>query len=150
MVIYMKVSCIVAAFVFITVPAAGQRYKKLMEAIDHQHQQIATKAISMAPTIDLSQDSTRQTMVARGTDSIYQGHPTTVLLPNGKSILAVWTIEHAGFCGPMKRSDDGGLTWSDLLPVPESWRTVKNCPAMYELPAPSGKKTLFVFAGAGK
>lgn len=127
MVIYMKLSCIVAAFLFIAVNSFGQ----------------------VAPTLDLSQDVARQTVVARGTDSIYQGHPTTVLLPNGKTILAVWTIEHAGFCGPMKRSDDGGRTWSDLLPVPESWRTVKNCPAIYNLPAPSGKKTLFVFAGAG-
>ncbi|WP_246228659.1 sialidase family protein [Paraflavitalea devenefica] len=145
----MKVYCIAAAFVMITLSSFGQDYKNLLKAIERQDQEISAKRVMMAPTIDLSQDTTRQTVVARGTDSIYQGHPTTVLLPNGKSILAVWTINHAGFCGPMKRSDDGGATWSDLLPVPESWRTVKNCPAIYELPSPSGKKTLFVFAGAG-
>jgi hypothetical protein len=150
MVTYMKVPGIAAVFVLLTIHSFGQQYKKLMEAIDRQDQQIATNAIAMAPTIDLSQDTTRQVVVARGTDSIYQGHVTTVLLPNGKSILAVWTINHAGFCGPMKRSDDGGRTWSKLLPVPESWHTVKNCPAIYNLPAPSGKKTLFVFAGAGR
>src|SRR5262245_21324638 len=133
MVTYMKVSCIVAAFVCLTANAVGQQSKKLMEAILHQEHQIATKAITMAPTIDLSQDVKRQVVVAQGTDSIYQGHVTTVLLPNGKSILAVWTIEHAGFCGPMKRSDDGGVTWSNLLPVPQSWYTVKNCPAIYDL-----------------
>jgi hypothetical protein len=145
----MKIFCIAAAWVMITANSFAQDYSALMKAIDRQDQDIANKTVMMAPTIDLSQDTTRQTVVAQGTDSIYQGHPTTVLLPNGKSILAVWTIVHAGFCGPMKRSDDGGVTWSDLLPVPESWRTVKNCPAMYDLPAPSGKKTLFVFAGAG-
>lgn len=150
MVTHMKISGIVAVFVCLTMNSFGQQYKKLMAAIESQDKQIAAKTITMAPTIDLSQDVARQTVVARGTDSMYQGHPTTVLLPNGKSILAVWTINHAGFCGPMKRSDDGGVTWSELLPVPESWRTVKNCPAIYDLPAPSGKKTYFVFAGAGK
>ncbi len=146
----MKGYWIAAALVCFTMSSIAQQHDKLIKAINRQNRQIASKAITMAPTIDLSMDTERQTVVAQGTDSIYQGHPTTVLLPDGKSILAVWTIEHAGFCGPMKRSDDGGKTWSQLLPVPESWATVKNCPAIYELPAPSGEKTLFVFAGAGK
>ena len=150
MVSCMRISCIATAFVFTTANSFAQDHSGLMKAIEQQDWEIAAKTVVMAPTIDLSQDTSAQTVVARGTDAIYQGHPTTVLLPDGKGILAVWTINHAGFCGPMKRSDDGGVTWSGLLPVPENWRTVKNCPALYELPAPSGKRTLFVFAGAGK
>ena len=102
------------------------------------------------PLIDLSQDADRQVVVATGTETVYQGHPTTVLLPDGKTMFAVWTYNHGGECGPMKRSDDGSKTWSQLLPVPESWRKVKNCPAIYRLVDPEGKARLFVFAQLGE
>lgn len=110
----------------------------------------ATKAVPFnIPLVDLSKDTDRQVIVAPGTETVYQGHPTTLLLPDGKTIYCVWTIGHGGVCGPMKRSDDGGRTWSDLLPVPDSWKTVKNCPAIYRLVDPKGKARLFVFAGQG-
>jgi hypothetical protein len=101
------------------------------------------------PVVDLSGDAARQVVIAQGTDKIYQGHPTTLLLPDGKTIYAVWTLGHGGGCGPMKRSDDGGKTWSALLPTPENWTTVKNCPALYRLSDPQGVTRLFVFAGQG-
>jgi len=101
------------------------------------------------PTVDLSGDTNRHVIIAQGTQKIYQGHPTTLLLPDGKTMFCVWTYGHGGPCGPMKRSDDGGLTWSDLLPVPENWAKVKNCPAIYRLTDPHGKTRLFVFAGQG-
>ncbi|MDO5581483.1 MAG: sialidase family protein [Planctomycetia bacterium] len=98
------------------------------------------------PTVDISGEKNRQTIIAEGTDQIYQGHPTTVLLPNGKTIFVVWSINHAGYCGSLKRSDDGGLTWSGLLKTPESWKNVKNCPAIYRLPDPNGKYRLVIYA----
>lgn len=150
MVTYMKSAFLGILCLLFASDVFAQQYEYLVDLTNQQNRAIAKKTISMAKTIDLSNDTSRQVVVAQGTDSVYQGHPTTVLLPNGKSILAVWTYRHAGFCGPMKRSDDGGRTWSPLLEVPESWTTVKNCPAIYDLPAPSGKRTLFVFAGAGK
>ncbi|MFA7006007.1 MAG: FAD-dependent oxidoreductase, partial [Verrucomicrobiia bacterium] len=101
------------------------------------------------PTVDLSADKARHVIVAQGTETVYQGHPTTVLLPDGKTMIAVWTYGHGGVCGPMTRSDDGGRTWSELLPVPDSWTKVKNCPAIYRLPDPQGKTRLFVFASTG-
>src|SRR5688572_21838730 len=100
-------------------------------------------------TLDLSNDVARQVVIAQGTDNIYQGHPTTVLLPDGKTMFCVWTYGHGGFCGPLKRSDDGGKTWSQLLPVPDNWKTVKNCPSIYRLTDRKGTTRLVVFAGRG-
>jgi hypothetical protein len=114
-------------------------------------------AVSKAPRasfvfpklVDLSQDTSRQVVIAQGTDKIYQGHPTTVLLSDGKTMFCVWTINHGGPCGPLKRSDDGGRTWSELLPVPENWPTARNCPAIYRLTDPKGVARLIVYAGSG-
>ncbi len=108
-----------------------------------------TSHIYPATTLDLSADTSRQVVVAQGTADTYQGHPTTSLLPDGKTLFCVWTLGHGGTCGPLKRSDDGGRTWSPLLNTPESWKTAKNCPSLYRLIDPKGVTRLFVFAGSG-
>lgn len=111
---------------------------------------LATSAVAPAlPIVDLSGDASRHVVIAQGTPDVYQGHPTTLLMPDGKTMFVVWTHDHGGPCGPLKRSDDGGLTWSELLPVPDNWSTVKNCPAIYRLADPQGVSRLFVFAGQG-
>lgn len=108
----------------------------------------ATRAFPL-PTVDFSADASRQVVVAQGTSDVYQGHPTTLLLPDGKTMYCVWTIGHGGPLGPLKRSDDGGRTWSGLLPVPASWPTTRNCPTIYRLPDPQGTERLLVYAGQG-
>ena len=100
------------------------------------------------PVIDLSTDTARQVVVAQGTADIYNGQPTTALMPDGKTIHCVWTYGHGGKCGPAKSSSDGGFTWRNE-PVPANWITAGNCPAVYLLPDPAGKLNLIVFAGYG-
>lgn len=109
----------------------------------------ALAVVDTLPTLDLSSDTARQVIVARGTASVYQGQPTTVLLSDGKTIYCVWTINHGGACGPLARSLDGGRRWSGLLKVPGNWDSVRNCPTIYRLPDPQGRYRLFVFAGQG-
>mgnify|MGYP002131177997 CR=1 FL=1 len=64
------------------------------------------------PIIDLSTQKDRHVVIGAGTESVYQGHPTTLLMPNGRTIFAVWCINHGGSAGPMARSDDGGKSWT--------------------------------------
>lgn len=110
---------------------------------------ITPKKLTFPRTVDLAGDTTRQVIVAQGDEKIYQGHPTTVLLPDGKTMYCVWTINHGGPAGPMKRSDDGGRTWSELLPVPDSWKTTRNCPTIWRLTDSKGTTRLMVYAGQG-
>lgn len=102
-----------------------------------------------ARTLDFSKDTARQVVIAQGTAEVYQGHPTTTLLPDGKTLFCVWTLGHGGTCGPLKRSDDGGRTWSELLPTPQSWLTAKNCPTFFRLTDPAGTTRIIVYAGSG-
>lgn len=106
-------------------------------------------ATAAPPVVDLSQNTAHHVVLARGTADTYQGHPTTLLMPDGQTVFATWTLGHGGTCGPLKRSDDGGQTWSELLPVPDNWKAVRNCPALYRLTDPQGVSRLFIFAGQG-
>ena len=100
------------------------------------------------PTVDLSGDAKRQVVVARGTPEVYQGHCDTVLMADGRTMFATWCLDHAGRLGPLARSDDGGLTWSDPLPVPDDWAEVRQTtPVIHRLTDPKGVERLVVFGG---
>ncbi|MGC9347711.1 MAG: sialidase family protein, partial [Anaerolineae bacterium] len=100
----------------------------------------------MIPVIDISRETKRHVIIAAGTEDVYQGHPTTVLMPDGKTMFAVWSIGHGGPAGPMARSDDGGLTWTRLDDrLPESYTHYENCPSIYRMVDPAGQERLWVF-----
>jgi hypothetical protein len=102
------------------------------------------------PLVDISGQTNRQVVIAAGTTNVYQGHPTTLLMPDGKTMFCVWTLGHGGPCGPMARSDDAGLTWTRLdEKLPAEFKTHRNCPSIYRLLDSTGKARIWVFS-AGK
>jgi len=98
------------------------------------------------PTIDLADDKRRQVVVDREQGQ-YLGHPTTVLLDDNKTMIAVYPKGHGGGAIVMKRSTDAGLTWSERLPVPANWATSKEVPTIYPTVDPRGVKRLIMFSG---
>lgn len=98
------------------------------------------------PLIDLADQDHRQVVVDREQGQ-YLGHPTTVLLEDGRTMIAVYPEGHGR--GPIvtKRSGDGGRTWSDRLPTPENWATSKETPTIHRVVDAEGKKRLILFSG---
>jgi len=98
------------------------------------------------PQIDLSQETERQYLVDRE-QGLYIGHPTTVLLEDGKTIVAVYPKGHGAGVITLKKSFDGGKTWTERLPVPESWVTGMEIPTIFRTYGIDGTKHLLVFSG---
>jgi hypothetical protein len=98
------------------------------------------------PLIDLAGEKDRQVVVDREPGQ-YLGHPTTVLLEDGKTILCVYPKGHGKGAIQYKRSEDGGRTWSERLPVPASWATSKETPTIHRVVDAAGRKRLVVWSG---
>ena len=110
---------------------------------------LAGKREISIPTIDISQDTFRHVVIAQGTENQRQGHPSTLLMPDGKTMFVIWTFGHGGPLGPVKKSEDGGQTWSDFMDVPDSWQQYANCPPLYLLKDPQGKQRLTTYVNRG-
>ena len=104
------------------------------------------EAIFSIPTIDLSDEVHRQVVVDREPGQ-YLGHPTTVLLEDNLSVLVVYPQGHGRGPIVMKRSPDGGLTWSPRLPVPENWATSQEVPTLFRVEDRQGVRRLLLFSG---
>ena len=77
----------------------------------------------------------------------YLGHPTTLLLPNGKTLLCVYPKGHGSGQILYKRSNDAGLTWSERWTTPPSWATGKETPTIHRLIDAHGKARLLLWSG---
>jgi hypothetical protein len=98
------------------------------------------------PTIELNDRVEIQTIVDQE-DGVYLGHPTTVLLEDGNTILIVYPKGHGKGEIILKRSEDGGQTWSNRLPVPFNWSTSKEVPTIHRVVDSLGQKRLIMWSG---
>ena len=105
---------------------------------------VAAMAFSI-PTIDLDGQTNMQRVVDQEKGQ-YLGHPSTVMLEDGKTIYCVYPRGHGKGALLLKRSDDRGWSWSERLSVPESWATSLETPHMYRVVDAEGKKRLMVWS----
>ena len=99
---------------------------------------------------DVSGDRARHVVIAQGTPETYNGHATLVRTKSGR-MIAVWTINHGGTCGPAAESLDGGKTWTRIDDrFPAEWKNTRNCPAIFALEGNDGKERLFGFIRGGQ
>ena len=98
------------------------------------------------PAIDLNDQPVRQVIVDREPGQ-YLGHVSTILLEDGKTIYAVYPKGHGRGPAILKRSDDGGLTWSGRLPVPDSWATSRETPTLKRVIDSQGTKRIITWSG---
>ncbi|MXZ39178.1 MAG: transporter substrate-binding domain-containing protein [Holophagales bacterium] len=96
--------------------------------------------------VDWAGETHRQVVVDREPGQ-YLGHPTTVLLSDERSILTVYPKGHGAGPIVMKRSEDGGLTWSERLPTPASWATSMETPTVFPVDLADGRRRLIMFSG---
>ena len=98
------------------------------------------------PLLDLANQSERQVIVDQE-NGLYLGHPSTVLLEDGKTILCVYPKGHGKGGIVYKKSEDGGLTWSKRLPTQENWSTSKEVPTIHRVVNAKGVKRLILWSG---
>ncbi|MEQ6118230.1 sialidase family protein [Reichenbachiella sp. MALMAid0571] len=98
------------------------------------------------PAIDLNGELDRQVVVDREQGQ-YLGHVSTILLEDGKTIYASYPKGHGRGPVILKRSDDGGLSWSERLPVPESWATSKETPTLKRVVDADGNRRIIMWSG---
>lgn len=96
--------------------------------------------------LDLAGEAERRVTIAREAGQ-YLGHPTTVLLEDGKTILCVYPKGHGKGAIVLRRSEDGGMHWSGPQPVPENWASSLETPTIHRVVDRAGQRRLVLFSG---
>lgn len=98
------------------------------------------------PLFDLDEEVSKQVVVHQEPGQ-YLGHVTTVLLDDGCTMIAVYPKGHGRGAIVMKKSFDGGLTWTNPLSTPPNWASSQEVPTIYKTTDPQGKNRLILFSG---
>ena len=98
------------------------------------------------PIVDISRESQRQTVVDREPGQ-YLGHPSTLLLEDGQTMLCVYPKGHGRGAIVYRRSADGGRSWGDRQVTPASWTTSLEVPTLFRTVDASGKKRVLLWSG---
>jgi len=104
--------------------------------------------VQNAPTeLDLVGSDAVEHVVVDREPGQYLGHPTTCLLEDGETILCVYPKGHGKGGIVYRRSSDGGRTWSERLPTPESWATSREVPTLHRVVDAEGTRRLIMWSG---
>jgi len=99
-------------------------------------------------TVDLSGATDHHVIVAAGTPTEYQGHPTTALMADGKTVYCTWPTGHGGYAGKLAVSHDAGKTWKRCDErLPRGAERNIECPLLHRLTGPDGKERLWIWSG---
>lgn len=93
-------------------------------------------------------DTNRFSIVCYGGAKSYESHPTTALMDDDQTMFCFWNGGHVGFAGAVAKSTDAGRSWTRIDDkMPPELKTFRDCPVVYRLEAPDGKKRLWTFCG---
>jgi len=112
------------------------------------------------PQIDLNDRQDLQIVISKRPDT-YMGHPSSVLLDDGKTMIMMCLDRHGRGNLMWRRSEDGGYTWSEDLPLPEGWDEkleingkihdpFLEIPILYKITDPTGKQRICVYTAGRK
>lgn len=91
------------------------------------------------PMLDLTKADSLFTTVERRKG--YLGHPSTVLLRDGKTLLVAYPDGHGRGNLILRRSTDAGVTWK---PVEIAAQRVEETPILYRLDLPGGRERILL------
>lgn len=96
--------------------------------------------------VDWSRDAARQVLVDKE-EGVYLGHVSTLLLDDGRTILAAYPKGHGRGAIVLKKSPDGGRTWSERLPTPASFATSLEVPTLFRVVGADGRRRIILWSG---
>ncbi|MFA5689229.1 MAG: sialate O-acetylesterase [Kiritimatiellales bacterium] len=98
------------------------------------------------PAIDLDSDVHRIVIVDKEKDQ-YLGQVSTTRLKDSEIIFAAYPKGHGAGPIVLKRSDDGGFTWSGRLKTPASFESSRETPTIHSVIDADGVERLILWSG---